>query len=341
MDLKPILNFDRYQHRIRAVESHAAGMGARVVLGGVPELKGNTVRDKMHYFEEHYDYIRTAVICEPRGHNALVGAVLTEPCDPEADFGIFYIEPPGYLDMCGHGTIATSTVLVETGLVEVQEPVTKITFETPAGLVRASVTVCNGKAKSVSIVNVPAYVLKQDLTTVFQGRTIRYDVVFGGNSFAMIPVEQIGLAIGPETVDRLLEIQLELMPQISREVREQHPELGLSIVEGCEFYGPSPTPGCDARNVVLCGKLADRSPCGTGTSAKLALLHAEGRLEPGQKYVNESFIGSSFIGEIVGITQIGPYEAVVPQITGSAYITGMSEYLLDPDDPHKDGFIVG
>ncbi|MBQ6621796.1 MAG: proline racemase family protein [Mogibacterium sp.] len=341
MDLKPTIRMERYPETIRVIDSHAAGMGARVVIGGVPELQGSTMREKMNWFRDHYDYIRTAVVCEPRGHNALVGTVLTEPCDPEADYGIFYIEPPGYLDMCGHGTIATSTVLVETGLVEVREPETLITFETPAGLVRATVRVEGGRATGVSIVNVPAYVFRQGLTTEFRGKTLCYDVVFGGNSFAMIPIEQMGMEIGPETVDELLAIQLELMPQISREVAANYPELGLEIVEGCEFYGKSPTPGCDARNVVLCGKLADRSPCGTGTSAKLALLHAEGKLGVGEKYVNESFIGSTFVGEILGETQVGPYRAVIPQITGRAFITGTATFLPDPEDPFRNGFTIG
>ena len=340
MDLDPKIQKDKFECCIRVIDSHAAGMGARVLVGGVPELQGSTMREKKNWFRDNLDFIRTAAVCEPRGHNSLVGAVLTEPCDPQADFGLFYIEPPGYIDMCGHGTIATSTVLVNTGLVEVKEPETLITYDTPAGLVRAIVTVSEGKAKSVSIVNVPAYVMKQGLTTEFCGKTIRYDVVFGGNSFAMIPVEQLGIEIGPETIDELMAVQLKLMPQIRREVKENHPELGLETVEGCEFYGKSPTRGCDARNVVFSGKLADRSPCGTGTSAKLALVYTEGKLREGEKYINESFIGSRFTGEIVGITRAGSCEAVIPKITGSAYITGSATLLLDADDPIRYGFKV-
>jgi len=326
---------------VRVIDSHAAGMGARVVVGGLPQLQGGTMREKKNWFKENYDHLRRAVVCEPRGHNSLVGAVLTEPCKPEADFGLFYIEPPGYIDMCGHGTIATSTVLVNTGLVEVREPVTQITYDTPAGLVRASVEVSGGKAKSVSIVNVPAYVFKLGLTTEFRGKTIHYDLAFGGNSFAMIPVEQLGIKIGPETIDELMELQLKLMPQIRREVADEHPELGLKFVEGCEFYGESPTPGCDARNVVFSGRLVDRSPCGTGTSAKLGLLFTEGKLNVGEKYVNESFIGSTFTGEIIDTVQVDGRVAVIPKISGSAYITGSSTLLLDPDDPFKYGIVTG
>lgn len=340
MELNLIPDTSCFTESVRTVESHAGGMAARVIIGGIPELNGATVRGKMEEFRNNYDHIRTALVGEPRGHDSIVAAVLTKPCIRDADFGLFFIQQPGYLDMCGHGTIATSTVLVDCGFVEVCEPVTRIVYDTPAGKVQAEVSVVNGKAAGVSFINVPSYVYKKDMSTVFRRQVINYDAVYGGDCYAMIDSSQLGMKIAPETVNELMKTQLELLPQIRKETAEMGIGPDDPFIEGIEFYDESPTPGCDSRNVVLNGRLIDRSPCGTGTCAKLALLYSRGEINVEEDYVNESFIGTTFIGRIIGVTEVNGKEMIIPRVSGRGFVTGTCTFLIDQDDPLKYGLIL-
>ena len=326
-----------FRYAVRTIETHAGGMNARVITGGLPEIMGETMREKINFFRSHYDFLRTALVCEPRGQDSLVAAVLTEPCLPEADYGIFFIQQPGYIDMCGHGTIATSTALIMSGLVDMREPVTEITFDTAAGLVKASADIRDGKVTGVSFTNVPSFVVRKGLRTLFRGKEIEYDIAYGGDCYAMISVEQIGLEISPGTVHDLMEIELEIFPQMYYETKEDLLRSGDPLLEGIQFYSGSPIEGCDARNVVLNGRLIDRSPCGTGTCARLALLYCDEKIGLGKEFVNESFLGSTFTGSIIGLTESYGHQAVIPQVRGRGFITGISTFLIDPEDPFAFG----
>lgn len=342
LNLNPQLKRENFEHAFVAVDSHTCGEFTRVIVGGVPELKGNTMAEKKEYFAEHYDYIRTALMYEPRGHRDMFGAVLTEPVSKEADFGIFFIETAGILNMCGHGTIGASTILVESGLVEVKEPYTDITYDTASGLVTARVRVENGKAKEVSIRNVPSFLYKKDLKTVLNGKEISYDLSFGGMFFTLVDADQFGLEINQDTVNELISLGMQILPKVNAEVEIEHPELGKMVTDVCEFYSSKCGEGADVRNVVVFGKSqADRSPCGTGTSAKMAALYAHGNLKKGEGIINESFMGTRFKGEILDEIMVGPYHGIMPKITGSAFVTGQATYLIDSDDPLKYGFLPG
>lgn len=333
----------KFSRTIQAIDSHTAGEATRIVVGGIPNIKGNTMPEKKQYLEDHLDHIRTAIMLEPRGHNEMFGSVMTQPCDPDADFGIIFMDGGGYLNMCGHGSIGAMTVAVETGVVPMEEPVTKVVMEAPAGIIKGDVKVENGKVQSVSIFNVPAFLYKRDQEVELPGvGKVKFDISFGGSFFAIVHASQLGLKIEPKNAAKLTDLAMELRDIINRDIEIQHPTLEhIKTVDLVEIWDEPTNPKATYKNVVIFGQgQVDRSPCGTGTSAKLATLHAKGELKEGEKFVYESILGTLFEGEIVGTTKVGEFDAVLPKITGSAYMTGFNNFLIDEDDPVKYGFIL-
>ncbi|MBF1248769.1 MAG: proline racemase family protein [Lachnospiraceae bacterium] len=328
---------------IRCIDSHTMGEATRIIVGGVPVLKGSTVMEKKKYFLEHYDYIRKMAMLEPRGHADMFGALLTEPCDPSADYGVIFLDGGGCLNMCGHGTIGVCTVLVETGMVKVTEPITEITLEAPAGLVRAQVEVKDGEVVQVSFKNVPAFLYKKDVTVDVPelGRKITCDISFGGSFFAIVKDEEMGVEIDPKNLDDIVPKALALRKALNENVEIKHPYLDITTVDLVEIYGKAKSSDADLQNVVVFGeKQVDRSPCGTGTSAKMADLVARGNLKIGDRFVYESVFQTKFIGVPVEKTTCGDFEAIIPQVTGKAYITGFNDLVLDRRDPLGHGFIM-
>ena len=328
---------------IHAVDSHTAGEATRVVVGGVPKIPGKSMPEKKQWLEDNLDYLRTAIMLEPRGHKDMFGSILTQPTVDEADYGIIFMDGGGYLNMCGHGTIGAMTVAVETGMVPVTEPVTKVVQEAPAGLIHGQVFVEDGKAKKVSFTNVPAFLYKRDQEVELPGYgKIRFDISFGGSFFAIVKAEQVGLEIVPENAAKLQDLGIHLRDIINKEIPVQHPELPhIHSVDLVEWWSKTETKGATLKNCVVFGQgQVDRSPCGTGTSAKMATLFAKGELKMGEKFFYESILGTIFEGEIVGKAKVGEYDAVIPQITGSAYITGFNHFVIDETDPVKYGFIL-
>jgi len=325
-----------------AVDSHTEGMPTRVVTGGLGPVPGASMQERRLYFEEHLDHLRLLLMREPRGHSAMSGAFLQPPTRPDADWGVLFVEVSGLLPMCGHGTIGVATVLVETGMVAVSEPETVIRLDTPAGLVEATVQVRDGRAERVRLRNVPAFVTQLDATVEVDSLgAVSYDMAFGGNFYALIPAASVGLDPVPANAQELIDRGLEIIAAINAAAQPVHPV--DSAIRGCKhvvFHAPG-RDGADARNATAIhpSKL-DRSPCGTGTSARMAALHARGELAVGKEFVNESIIGSRFTGRLVEETSLGSLPAVVPEVSGRAWITGMSQYLLDPTDPFPAGFAL-
>jgi proline racemase len=325
-----------------AVDSHTEGMPTRVITGGVGPIPGDSMLERKLHFERHMDGLRLMLMREPRGHGAMSGAILQPPLDEGADWGVLFIEVSGCLPMCGHGTIGVATVLVETGMVEVSEPETVVRLDTPAGLVEARVAVDGGRARSVALRNVPSFLLGRDRSVELDGRSLTYDMAFGGNFYAILPAGSAGLEVDPARADELVERGLEIMGAINTSDRPEHPS--DPRISGCKhvIFTASGADGPHSQRSATSihpGWL-DRSPCGTGTSAKLAALHARGELGVGERFVNRSMIGTRFEGRIVGETEVDGLPAVVPEITGRAWITGMGQYLLDPDDPFPEGFAL-
>jgi proline racemase len=331
----------RTSRTITAVDSHTEGMPTRVVTGGVGVIPGGTMNDRRLYFMEHMDDLRLFLMNEPRGHAAMSGAILQPPSRPDCDWGVVYIEVSGCLPMCGHGTIGVATVLVETGMVDVVEPVTEIRLDTPAGLVVAKVAVSDGHADAVTIENVPSFVTALDQVIEVPGYgTVPYSMAFGGNFYALVDLDDLGLPFDRARQQDLLAAGLAIMDAINETARPKHPS--LEGVEGCHHVELI-APGSDARHsrhaMAIYPGWFDRSPCGTGTSARMAELWARGELALDTDFVNESFIGSRFVGRLVAETDVAGVPAVVPTITGRAWVTGTANYVLDPSDPFPTGFV--
>ncbi len=325
-----------------AVDSHTEGMPTRVITGGLGVVPGATMQERRLYFERNLDDLRLLLMREPRGHSAMSGAFLQPPTRPDADWGVLFVEVSGLLPMCGHGTIGVATVLVECGMVAVTEPETIIRLDTPAGLVEASVTVRDGRAERVSLRNVPAFVVGLDAEVEVDGfGTVRYDMAFGGNFYALVAADSVGLDPVPASGQRLIDAGLAIASEVNRSARPVHP-LDAAI-GGCKHvvFHAGGDDGAHARNATAIhpGWL-DRSPCGTGTSARMAALHARGELAIGEEFVNESVIGSRFVGRLVQETSVGELQAVIPEVSGRAWITAMGQYLLDPTDPFPTGFAL-
>lgn len=332
----------RTKRVFHAVDSHTEGMPTRVIVGGVGTLPGATMEERRQRFMAENDGLRRLLMNEPRGHSAMSGAILQPPTRPDADFGVLYIEVSGCLPMCGHGTIGVATVLVETGMVPVVEPVTTIRLDTPAGLVVADVAVTDGHAESVTIRNVPSFAVALDRVVDVPGfGPVTYDLAFGGNFYAIVRLDDLGLPFDRSRKDDLLRAGLAIMAAVDETDSPVHPV--DSTIRGCHHVYLE-APGSTARHsrhaMAIHPGWFDRSPCGTGTSARMAQLHARGELPLHTDFVNESYIGTSFTGRLVEQTQVAGIPAVIPTITGRAWVTGTAQYMLDPSDPFPEGFVL-
>ncbi|MGH8866541.1 MAG: proline racemase family protein [Actinomycetes bacterium] len=333
----------RSRRTFHVVESHTEGMPTRVVTGGVGVLPGATMFERRQWFLENSDDLRTLLMYEPRGHASMSGAILQPPTVPEADWGVLFIEVSGCLPMCGHGTIGVATVLVETGMVEVVEPITTVRLDTPAGLVTAEVAVQDGVARSVTLRNVDSFSHALDAKVTVPGLgTVSYDLAYGGNFYAMVELESIDLPFDRAAKQDLLDAGLDIMAAINEQARPVHPD--NPEITSCHHVALM-APGSDASHsrhaMAIHPGWFDRSPCGTGTSARMAQLHARGQLPLHTDFVNESFIGTRFVGRLVKETRLAKGQpAVVPTITGRAWITGTAQHMLDPEDPFPAGFLL-
>jgi proline racemase len=318
--------------RVEAVDSHTEGMPTRVVTAGVDPIPGATMLERKLHFEAEMDDLRLLLMREPRGHSAMSGAILQPPTRADADWGVLFIEVSGCLPMCGHGTIGAATVLVETGMVEVREPETVVRLDTPAGLVEARVAVSGGRARAVTLRNVPAFLYERDRAV----GDVVCDIAFGGNFYALVPVE----AVDPAQAGELIRHGLEIMAAVNEDAPVHPLDPRISGCRHVVFHAPG-RDGAHARNATsIHPGWLDRSPCGTGTCARMAQLHARGALGLDEPFVNESVIGTRFTGRLVAETELGGLPAVVPEITGRAWITGRGEYTLEADDPFPAGFAL-
>jgi len=327
---------------IHTVESHTEGMPTRVVVGGVAPIPGNSMFERRAYFLEHMDDLRTLLMYEPRGHSAMSGAILQPSTRPDADWGVLYIEVSGCLPMCGHGTIGVATVLVETGMVEVVEPVTTVRLDTPAGLVTVDVQVANGKAENVTITNVASFTLGLDQKVNVPGfGEVTYDMAYGGNFYAIIDADQVGIEFKRENGQRFLDAGLAISDAINAQNPPVHPENPeIKLCHHVDFIAPGDNSLHWKNAMAIHPGWFDRSPCGTGTSARMAQMVTRGLMKDSDTLKNESWIGSQFQGRIAGRAKVGNLEAIIPTITGRAWVMGTAQWRLDPQDPFPAGFLV-
>jgi proline racemase/trans-L-3-hydroxyproline dehydratase len=319
------------------------GEPTRVVIGGMRPIPGKTMAEKREFLKTHFDHIRTALMLEPRGHNDMFGSILMEPTDPQADLGIVFMDGAGYMNMCVHGTIGAVTVALEMGLLELKEPLTQVTFDTPSGLVFATAETEEGIVRSVRVENVPSFLYREGVQIDIPGLgAIPIDIAFGGNFFALVDNVYLRLKIVPENVGKIVEAGMSILRQVNREVEVSHPTKNhlrsVDLVEIHELMDGLPLRGRNA--VVFGGGQVDRSPCGTGTCAKMATLFAKGKLGLEEDFIQESIIGTAFSGRLLRQTVVGDIPAVIPEIKGQAFITGIQQFVIDPADPLKYGFRV-
>ncbi|MBI3977646.1 MAG: proline racemase family protein [Chloroflexi bacterium] len=328
------------RHVYTTIDSHTAGEPLRIVTGGVPPIPGETILARRAYARNKLDHIRRALMREPRGHPDMYGCFITPPVSPESDLGVIFMHNEGYSTMCGHGIIALTTAALETGLLPAVEPVTEVALDTPAGLVRARAEVAGGRVRQVTFQNVPSFVFAHDLEVEVPGcGDVRIDVVYGGAFYAVAPAN---MAIRPANAGRLIDLGMRIKRAVEARLDARHHEQPeICGIYGTILTGPPDLLGSDARNVtIFADGQVDRSPCGTGTSGRLAALHAAGQVPVGRPYVNESILGTRFTGRIVGTCRSGPYPAIIPEVSGSAHITGFQQFIVDPADPLQDGFLV-
>jgi proline racemase len=331
---------------ITTVETHAAGEPLRIITSGLPPIPGNTMLERRRWMREHLDFVRTALMWEPRGHADMYGCVVTPPVSPGAHAGVLFLHNEGYSTMCGHGVIALVTALVETHTIPPTGDATPVVLDTPAGLVRAVAHLdASGRVARVSFRNVPSFVLAHDLTVAVPGfARLTVDVAFGGAFYAILPAAAVGLTVTPAEVPVLVAAGESIKQAVSETLHIAHPdEPDLGFLYGTIFTGPP----VDSRHhscncCVFAAGEVDRSPTGTGVSARLAVLHSHGELPPDQPISIESVLGpeSVFGGRIVGQTIVGGIPAVIPEVSGRAYMTGHSEFWLDPDDALGRGFLI-
>jgi proline racemase len=328
---------------ITTIDAHAAGEPFRVITGGLPDLPGDTILARRRYMKANLDHLRTALMWEPRGHADMYGCIVTPPVSAEADFGILFLHNEGYSTMCGHGIIAIVKVVLATGLVPKTVPETTIRIDSPAGLVTARARIAADEVQNIYFENVPSFILALDeVIEVPDIGQVQYDIAFGGAFYAYVQAASVGLTCTPRDFPALVQKGMAIKRAIMAIRDISHPfEADLSFLYGTIFIGPAESPQAHSRHVCIFAEgEVDRSPTGTGVSGRLAILHARKEIDFDQSISIESIIGTRFAGKIIRQTTIGPHSAVIPQVEGTAYLTGRHEFLIDPDDPLQKGFIL-
>jgi trans-L-3-hydroxyproline dehydratase len=331
---------ERWQ-KITTIEMHTGGEPLRVFTSGLPPIKGDTVLEKRRYFREHYDHIRRGTIWEPRGHADMYGAIVTPSTD--ADFDVFFLHNEGYSTMCGHAIIALTKLVIETGLVRKDDDQAQIIFNVPAGKVHARAVIENGQVREASFRNVPSFLYLRDQSVDVPGLgLVRFDVAYGGAFYAFVGAEPLGLSLTAHDYARLIDYGRRIKQAVAANYSIEHPfEKDLSFLYGTILIGPAQVSGHHSRNVCIFAEgEVDRSPTGTGVSARAAIHFAKGELQLKQKVTIESIVGSVMTVAPVETTKFGAFDAVIPEVSGTASITGRNEFYFDPDDPFREGFIL-
>ena len=328
--------------QIKTIEMHTCGEPLRIITSGLPDIPGSTILEKRRHFSEHFDYIRTGLMWEPRGHADMYGAVITEPVTGDGDAGVFFIHNEGYSTMCGHAVIALTRLLSESGFGNRTGDDCTIRLDAPPGRITATASYKNEKINKISFENVPSFVFlrDQEITTRSWGK-IYFDIAYGGAFYAFVSADQIKIDLSPENHLKLIDAGREIKVAVMEAFRINHPyEKELSFLYGTIFTGPPVHDNHHSRNVCIFanGEL-DRSPTGTGVSARAALHYAKGELQKGESITIESILDTTMDVKIKDIVSFGPYQAVIPEVSGHAWYTGTSKFAFDPKDPLKEGFI--
>jgi proline racemase len=324
------------------IDFHTAGIGMRLLTSGLGRLPGNTIADKRRFFQERLDHLRTGLCLEPRGHRGLLIAVMTEAVTPGADFGLFFIYPGGYYVSCGEGTIGAATVAIETGLVERQGDATPVVIDTEAGVVETIARSEGDRVRAVTLKWTPSYVVLPDQTVEVEAvGEVPVDIAVGvGNVFAIVEARHLGLDVRPEAARKIAQRGMAVREAINAQLRVEVPGVGKTSVDNVLVHELPGADGVSPNALVWGPGQVDPAPCGSGTCARMALFHRRGLMAAGSAFTSRGLLGQSFTGRIAGLTSVDGRPAILPEITGTAYLTGMSQFLFDPEDPLRDGFLL-
>lgn len=333
---------------IETIDSHTAGEGTRLVTAGLPPLLGATMAEKLAFARQTMPEAPARLLCEPHGHKDLYGAILTPACRAEADIGLVFMNNHGYEPMCGHAVIGAITSLVETGKLSATAPQTVVRLDTAAGLIQCFAATDGVRVHSVAFTNVPSFAYQLDVPLPIPDfPDLSVDLAYGGNFFVLVEASQLGLEVCRENAARFVPLGMSILEQANRQVNVRHPAqpAGDRILD-VRFYQDNPALGAHSRNIVILGdRMIDRSPCGTGTSAELAVRFARGQIKIGELFIAEGILGTRFKGMVV--TRVDepqgniPYPVIVPLIEGQAFLTGINQLIFQPDDPFPNGFVIG
>ncbi len=333
----------QYKQSLTTIDSHTAGEPTRLVVDGIGHLSGNSMKDKREYFMENLDHVRKLLTREPRGHRGMFTAVVTKPVTPEALFGLIYMDPRRYPFLCGHATIGAVTTLIEIGFINLPDGEQSVIVDTPSGPIETKVQVKNGKARSVTLQMIPSFVHKTGEIISIQGYPeLITETVCVGGFFVMVNASQVSLALKPENAAELVQLGMTIIDAANRQLSVSHPERPeVKTIDVVEFYNDIGESSKNSCGIVIYGEShMDRSPCGTGTTAKMTLLHHLGHLNLNESYINAGPLGTEFKGRVIAETQIGDKPGVIAEVTGSAQITGFHEFVLDVDDPFPEGHLL-
>lgn len=328
---------------ITAIDAHTEGEPLRVIVGGYPRLEGSTILERRRQARLNHDALRTALLWEPRGHADMYGCLITAPVTASADFGVLFLHNEGYSTMCGHGIIAVTKVALEAGLLPMQSPETRVAIDTPAGLVVAFARIERERVRSVRFRNVPSFVYMLDREVHVPGLgLVQYDVAFGGAFYAYVRAADLGVTCTPDDLDELIRKGRAIKRAVIQTTDINHPlEPDLGFIYGTIFIDEPQDNRAHSRNVcVFAEGEVDRSPTGTGISGRAAIHYRRGEIGLNESIAIESIIGSSFTVCVKGEIAFGPFKAIIPEVEGRAYITGRTEFCMDPDDPLSSGFIL-
>lgn len=323
------------------IDAHTGGEPLRIITGGIPPLKGDTILERRAYFRENLDYIRKILMYEPRGHHGMYGCVITPPVSADADFGVLFMHNEGFSTMCGHGIIAVVTAVIETGYLQVEGDHPRIVIDSPAGKIIAYAECAGTEVKSVSFENVPSFVFASDVPISISSKSFAVDIAFGGAFYAIVHAADLGVKVEIEQLPALQRWGRLIKEQIESQMQVQHPyEPELQGIYGVIISDEPQNPTSHLRNVtIFADEQIDRSPCGTGTCARLAALNERGqyRSEP---FVHEGIVGSQFVAQVVKETTVDRFRAIVPKLKGKAFITGLHQFVVDPSDSLGNGFLL-
>ena len=338
-----MLNKNENVLTVKTIDTHTMGDPTRIVVEGLPKIEGKTMLEKKQYLIEHCDFIRSSLILEPRGHKDMFGAILMEPTDPAADVGVVFMDTQAYLNMCGHGTIGVTTAILESGIGKKEGEELTVKLDTPAGLVSVRAKRNQNRVESVSFVNVPAFFWGEKIKVFVEDLgDIYVDISFGGSFFAFVYSKDIGLDLTTENVDRMSDLGKKIRDAINEQIKVEHPiKKEINKVDLVLFLDESENEAVHSKNVAVFGDgQVARSACGTGLSAQMARLHAKNQLDLNELYVTESIIETAFKGRLLEETSVGKFKAVIPEITGDAYLIGKHEFYINENDPLAKGFLL-